>query len=78
MRWGYQYSPIIEEVFRKHDKLANGLCRMDETYIRIKGKNAYLYIAVDSKGNTIDFYVSKKKDKPIERKFFKKALAVKT
>jgi transposase-like protein len=28
---------------------------MDETYIKIKGKDAYLYRAVDSEGNTIDF-----------------------
>ncbi len=31
---------------------------MDETYIKIKGKNAYLYWAVDSDGKTIDFFVS--------------------
>ena len=47
---------------------------MDETYIKIKGKNAYLYIAVDSSGKTIDFMVSEKRDKRAARKFFRKAL----
>ena len=50
---------------------------MDETYIKIKGKNAYLYRAVDSKGKTIDFYVSEHRDKVAARKFFKKALNAK-
>jgi transposase-like protein len=34
----------------------------------------YLYRAVDSKGNTIDFYLSKTRDKKAAKCFFKKAL----
>src|SRR6476620_1471117 len=34
----------------------------------------YLYRAVDSKGNTIDFYLSKTRDKKAAKRFFKKAL----
>ena len=47
---------------------------LDETYIRIKGRNAYLYRAVDSTGKTIDFYVSERRDKKAVKKFFRKAL----
>ena len=32
--------------------------RVDETYIKVRGKWAYLYRAVDKLGNTIDFYLS--------------------
>jgi transposase, IS6 family len=74
MRWVHQYSPIIEERVRKHLKRTNDSWRMDETYIKIKGKEAYLYRAVDSEGNTIDFYVSKNRDKKSAKKFFEKAL----
>ena len=35
----------------------------------------YLYRAVDSKGNTIDFYLSESRDKQAAKRFFKKALA---
>ncbi|MBP2628582.1 MAG: family transposase [Firmicutes bacterium] len=47
---------------------------MDETYLKIKDKNAYLYRAVGSAGNTIDFFVPEHRDKDAANKFFKKAL----
>ena len=34
----------------------------------------YLYRTVDSKGNTIDFYLSKTRDQKAAKRFFKKAL----
>ncbi len=34
----------------------------------------YLYRAVDSNGNTIDFYLSKTRDQKTAKFFFKKAL----
>ena len=77
MRWVHKYSPIIDEKVRKYLKQTNDSMRMDETYIKIKGKDAYLYRAVDSKGNTIDFYVSENRDKKAAKKFFKKALKAK-
>jgi len=74
MKWVHQYSPIIDERIRKHLKPTNDSWRMDETYLKIKGKNAYLYRAVDSTGKTIDFFVSEYRDKNAAKKFFKKAL----
>ncbi|MDV2997326.1 MAG: IS6 family transposase ISAcma1 [Chroococcidiopsis sp. SAG 2025] len=47
---------------------------MDETYVRVKGKWKYLYRAVDSAGNTIDFLLSAKRDKSAAKRFFRKAL----
>jgi transposase-like protein len=47
---------------------------MDETYLKIKGKNAYLYRVVNSEGNTIDFVASEHRDKDAAKKFFKKSL----
>ncbi|WP_144520498.1 DDE-type integrase/transposase/recombinase, partial [Bacillus thuringiensis] len=48
--------------------------RVDETYIKVKGQWMYLYHAVDSEGNTIDFYLSKTRNHPAAKRFFKKAL----
>jgi transposase-like protein len=74
MRWVHQYSPIIDKRIRKYLNPTNDSWRMDETYLKIKGKNAYLYRAVDSYGNTIDFLVSEHRDKEAAHKFFNKAL----
>jgi len=48
--------------------------RVDETYIRVKGQWMYLYRAVDSKGKTIDFYLSKTRDHKAVKRFLKEAL----
>jgi transposase-like protein len=73
MRWAHQYSPIIYEKVRTHLKQTSDSWRMDETYIKIKGKDCYLYRAVDSFGKTIDFFVSESRDKKTAKEFFRKA-----
>ncbi|WP_460136445.1 IS6 family transposase, partial [Priestia megaterium] len=55
-------------------KKTNDSWRVDETYIKVKGQWMYLYRAVDSEGNTIDFYLSKTRDHKAAKRFFKKAL----
>ncbi|MGE6600078.1 IS6 family transposase [Bacillus proteolyticus] len=75
MRWVHQYGPQLEEKVRHHLKSTNDSWRGDETYIKVKGQWMYLYRGVDSEGNTIDFYLSKSRDKQAAKCFFKKALA---
>ncbi|WP_018393083.1 IS6 family transposase [Bacillus sp. 37MA] len=74
MRWVHQYGPELDERVRRHLKQTNDSWRVDETSIKVKGQWMYLYRAVDSKGNTIDFYLSKTRDKQAAKCFFKKAL----
>jgi transposase, IS6 family len=52
-----------------------GSWRVDETYIKLKGRWVYLYRAVDSRGQTIDFRLSAKRDAQAAKRFFRKALA---
>ena len=75
MRWVHQYGPELNERIRKHLKSTNDSWRVDETYIKIKGEKMYLYHAVESEGNTIDFYLSSKRDAKAAKRFLKKALA---
>jgi transposase, IS6 family len=77
MRWVHQYSPEIEKKVRKYLRPTNDSWRVDETYIRVKGGWKYLYRAVDSDGNTIDFMLSAKRDRKAAKRFFKKALGSK-
>jgi len=43
---------------RRHLKPANKSWRVDETYVKVKGRWCYLYRAIDSAGATIDFLLS--------------------
>lgn len=47
---------------------------MDETYIKIKGQWKYLYRAVDTDGQTIDFLLTAKRDTAAALRFFRKAI----
>ena len=74
MRWVHQYGPELNERVRRHLKPTNDSWRVDETYVKVKGQWMYLYRAVDSEGNTIDFYLSKTRAHKATKRFFKKAL----
>ncbi|WP_307838221.1 IS6 family transposase [Bacillus cereus group sp. N21] len=74
MRWVHQYGPELDKRIRRHLKQTNDSWRVDETYIKVKGQWMYLYRAVDSKGNTIDFFLNKTRDQKAAKRFFKKAL----
>jgi len=74
-RWVIHYSPKLEAQFTKHHKRRVGSSwRMDETYVMIKGAWCYLYRAVDKAGATIDFMLSKNRDKKAAKRFFIKAM----
>ncbi|MCP1124256.1 IS6 family transposase [Bacillus sp. 3103sda1] len=75
MRWVHQYGPELDKRIRPYLRRTNDSWRVDETYIKVKGQWMYLYRAVDSEGNTIDFYLSKTRDAKSAKRFFKKALA---
>ncbi len=54
-RWVLRYAPVLNERIRPEMRQPNRSWRVDETYIRVAGRWTYLYRAVDSAGNTIDF-----------------------
>ena len=55
--------------------MGNGSWRVDETYVRVKGRWTYLYRAVDSRGQTIDFLLAARRDTAAAKRFFRKAIA---
>src|SRR4051794_31567455 len=61
-RWIQAYAPKLEKRIRPHLRTCNGSWRVDETYVKVKGRWTYLYRAVDSRGQTIDFLLSAKRD----------------
>ena len=57
-RWIQAYAPELEKRIRPHLRPNGGSWRVDETYVRVKGRWMHLYRAVDSRGRTIDFLLS--------------------
>jgi len=74
-RWVQHYAPEIEKRCRPHLKMTTDSWRVDETYIKVKKEWVYLYRAVDSQGNTLDFWFSSTRDANAAKCFFLKTLA---
>jgi transposase-like protein len=73
-RWVLKYAPELDKRIRPLLKQTNDSWRTDETYIKIKGEWKYLYRAVDSVGNPLDFMPSAKRDGKAAARFFLKVL----
>jgi len=57
-RWVIKYAPEVAKQFRRLQRPVGRSWRLDETYVKIKGKSAYLYRAVDKEGHTSDFLLT--------------------
>jgi transposase, IS6 family len=73
-RWVQRYAPELEKRCRPHLKACNDSWRVDETSIKVKKVWVYLYRAVDSEGNTLEFLLSPTRDAQAAKRFFVKAL----
>ena len=73
-RWVIKYAPEFEKQFRRRQRSVGKSWRMDETYVKIKGKAAYLYRAVDKEGHTIDFLLTPTRDRDAAEAYLRKAI----
>jgi len=72
--WVQAYSIELAKRIRFYAKPYSTSWRVDETYIKVKGKWKYLYRAVDNRGATIDFMLSSSRDIIAAKRFFKQAI----
>jgi putative transposase len=73
-RWVLKYVPLLEQAFHRRKRSVGVSWRLDETYVRIKGKWKYLYRAVDKAGDTVDFRLTAKRDQRAALRFLRKAI----
>ena len=73
-RWVLRYAPELHKRIRREIRPPNRSWRVDETCIRVAGVWAFLYRAVDSAGETIDFMLSPKRDVTAAKHFLQLAL----
>ncbi|HDD4023469.1 TPA: IS6 family transposase, partial [Staphylococcus aureus] len=69
-----EYAPILYQIWKKKHKKAYYKWRIDETYIKIKGKWSYLYRAIDAEGHTLDIWLRKQRDNHSAYAFIKRLI----
>ena len=73
-RWVQEYAPEINKRMKPYLKMTCDSWKLDETYVKIKGKWHYLYRAIDKQGDTLDWMLSNQRNKKAAKRFFKKLL----
>ena len=74
MRWVQRYVPEFEKRWQQYAQPVGTSWRVDETYIKIRGKWSYLYRSVDKEGHTVDFLLSEHRDIAAAKRFFERAV----
>ena len=72
-RWILKITPIFNKLVLRYKKPVQQFWHIDETYIKIKGTWHYLYRAIDSTGQTVDFLLTQRRDTKAAHGFFKKS-----
>jgi transposase-like protein len=73
-RWTVHYSPLLLEQFNRRKRPVSRKWHIDETYIKVRGRWMYLYRAIDSSGDTIEFWFSERRNPAAAKRFLLKAL----
>ncbi|MCH4477499.1 IS6 family transposase [Staphylococcus haemolyticus] len=73
-RWVQEYAPILYQIWKKKHKKVYYKWRIDETYIKIKGKWSYLYRAIDAEGHTLYIWLRKQRDNHAAYVFIKRLI----
>lgn len=76
--WWQRFGPLFASEIKKRRiqgmKSSKWRWHLDEVFVKIAGKQHYLWRAVDHEGEVLESYVTKKRDKRAALKFIRKAM----
>lgn len=73
-RWVVRYAPELLQRFNLRKQGVSRRWHVDETYIKVRGRWMYLYRAIDSHGDTVEFWFSERRNLAAAKRFLSKAL----
>jgi transposase-like protein len=73
-RWTVHYAPLLLEQFNRRKRPVTGRWYVDETYSKVRGRWMYLYRAIDSNGNTVEFCFSERRKLTAAKRFLRRSL----
>ena len=71
-RWVLAFDPAIARRLRARRPRPHGRWHMDEMFVRVGGKQMYLWRAVDAEGEVLDVLLQPKRDQRAARKLLRK------
>jgi transposase-like protein len=74
-RWVVRFSPLLLERFNHRKRPVTRKWHVDETYVKVRARWMYLYRAIDSLGETVEFFFSEHRDLLAAKRFIRKAFA---
>jgi transposase-like protein len=73
-RWVQRFLPLFEGAARPHRRPIGRKWRVDETYVRLGGRWAYVYRAIDEDGQIVDVYFTERRNAAAAQAFFEQAI----
>jgi putative transposase len=72
-RWVTRYAPELLNRFNSRKQAVTAKWHVDETYIKVRGQWKYLYRAIDSNGDTVEFWFGERRNLRAAKQFMRKA-----
>ena len=72
--WCLKFGPGYARSIRKKRGRLGDIWHADELFLKINGRQVYLWRAVDQDGDVLDILVTKSRDKQAAKRFFRKVL----
>jgi transposase-like protein len=73
-QWTRRFGPAYAKALRHRRPKAGDKWHLDEVFVRIQGRQRYLWRAVDADGNVLDILLQNRRDEPAARRFFRKLM----
>jgi transposase-like protein len=73
-RWTVHFAQPLLERFNRRKQAVTGKWHIDETYVKVRGQWRYLYQAIDSNGDTVEFWFSERRNLTAAKRFLRRAL----